>query len=309
MLATMSGRALEVLANNTRYLLGQAHFLAPGNMLGVRFLLTGNIEAFFWVLAPLAGLVLVAGVGANLMQVGLKLTPSAMGFQWSRMNPISGAKRFFQKRTFFDLGKNMLKVGLISLLAWAVIRSVLPGLTASAALPLQGLLDIIGDGYVKLMGVLLGFLAILGILDWSFQKQQHENELKMSRQEIKEEMREFDGDPQVKARIRALQMEASRKRMLADVPKADVVITNPTHFAVALKYEPGMAAPIVLAKGADLVAKKIREIARKNRVPVIENRPVARALYAQVKVGQMVPENLFQTVAEILAYVYRLKKA
>ena len=117
------------------------------------------------------------------------------------------------------------------------------------------------------------------------------------------------GDPQIKARIRALQLEISRKRMLADVPRADVVVTNPTHLAVALKYEPGRPAPVVLAKGADHVAKRIREVAREARVPVIENKPVARALYVNVEVGAMIPDDLFQTVAEILAYVYRLKKA
>jgi len=308
-LTAMSGYLLDLLARNTRYLLGQAHFLGPTNLFGVRYLLVGNGVDFFWILAPVAGLVLVAGVAANLLQVGLKLTPAAMAFQWSRLDPISGAKRFFQKRTLFDLVKNLVKVGVISLLAWAVIRQLLPELNAAAALPLDALLAIGRSGYLRLMLALLGFLALLAILDWTFQHHTHEQELKMSRQELKEEYKEFEGDPQIKARVRALQIEASRKRMLAEVPRADVVVTNPTHFAVALKYESGQFAPIVVAKGADYLAQKIREVAKAARVPVIENKPVARALYAEVEVGRPIPERLFQAVAEILAYVYRLKKA
>ena len=308
-LLVCAGHFTEELARNTGYLLGQAHFLAPSNLFGVRYLLAGNVQSFFWTLAPLAGLLLVAAVGANLIQVGLKLTPQAMAFQWSRLNPISGAKRFFQKRTFFDLLKNVLKVGLISLLAGLVIRSLLPQLNATAQLTVPGIVDLARGGFLKLELVLLGFMALLALLDWTFQNYQHEEELKMSRQEVKEEYKEYEGDPQIKARIRAVQLEASRRRMLADVPRADVDVTNPTHFAVALKYEAGKAAPVVVAKGADFVAQKIREVAREARVPIVENKPVARALYAEVEVGRPIPENLYQAVAEILAYVYRLRKA
>ncbi len=308
-LLVCAGHFTDLLTRNTRYLIGQAHFLAPSNLFGVRYLLAGNVKTFFWVLAPLAGLLLIAGIAANVMQVGLKLTPSAMAFQWNRLNPISGAKRFFQKRTFFDLLKNLLKVSLISLFAGLVIRGIMPDLNATALLPIAAIVEVARGGFLKLMLALLSFLAMLAIVDWFFQRFHHEDELKMSKQEVKEEYKEFEGDPQIKARIRALQLETSRKRMLADVPRADVVITNPTHFAVALKYEPGKPAPVVLAKGADYLAKKIRETAKDARVPVIENKPVARALYAEVEVGQMIPESLYQTVAEILAYVYRLRKA
>lgn len=308
-LAYLSRLMMVRLGDNTRYVLGHAHFLAPSNLHGVHYLLRGSLDTIAVALAPVAGVALVAGVGASVMQVGLKLSPSAMAFQWSRLNPLNGAKRFFQKRTFFELLKNLVKVGVISLLAWAVIRHLWPALNASAGLPLAGILQLLKHSYVSLMAVLLGFLALLAIIDWTFQKHAHEQEIKMSKQELKEEFKEFEGDPQIKARIRGLQFEMARKRMLADVPTADVVITNPTHFAVALKYESGTAAPSVVAKGADHLAKKIREVARDARVPVIENKTVARALYAEVEVGQTVPERLYQAVAEILAYVYRLKKA
>jgi len=308
-LVAMASHFQDVLGRNTGYLLEQAHFLGPENLFGVRYLLTGNLTAILWALAPLAGLVLLAGLGANLMQVGVKLTPAAMNFQWSRLDPIKGSKRFFQKKTFLELLKNVLKVGMISLLAWLVIRGLMPRLAATATLDLAGILGVAHDGFLRLMLVLLAFMAVLAVLDWVLQKQQFEQELKMSRQEVKEELKEFEGDPQIKARIRGLQMEAARRRMLADVPRADVVVTNPTHFAVALKYEPGKPAPVVLAKGADFLAHKIREVARQSRVPVIENKPVARALYAEVEIGQIIPERLYQAVAEILAYVYRLRKA
>ncbi|MEZ4388745.1 MAG: flagellar biosynthesis protein FlhB [Candidatus Krumholzibacteriia bacterium] len=300
---------LEQLGRATGYLLGQAHYLAPSDARGVAYLLRGNVQVLLTVILPLAGVVLVAGVGAGIMQVGLKVTPDAMGFKWSRLNPISGIGRFFKKRTFFELLKNLLKVGVIALLATLVIRRLLPELTATAPLPLDAILAIATSSYQSLMLVLLGFLALLAIMDWIFQKQEYEGELKMSKQELKEEHKEIEGDPQIKARIRAQQYEMARKRMLADVPRADVVVTNPTHLAIAIRYQAGSAAPVVLAKGADHLAARIREIAREHRIPVIENKPVARALYAEVEVGRMIPERLFQAVAEILAYVYRLKKA
>jgi flagellar biosynthetic protein FlhB len=309
MLVGSAGHMLAQLQEQTGYLLGQAHFLAPSTLHGLHYLLTGCGRAFLWTLAPLAGFILLAALAGNLLQVGLHLTPAALAFQWKRLDPISGAKRFFQKRALFDLLKNVLKVGMISLLGWAVIRSLLPELIGTSLLPLPLILDFGRASYLKLMGVLLGFLALLAALDWVFQKQQHESELKMSRQELKQEHKEFEGDPQIKARVRALQYEASRRRMLAAVPKADVVITNPTHYAVALKYEPGTGAPVVVAKGADLLAARIRDVARQARVPVVENKAVARALYAMVDVGRAIPESLYQVVAEILAYVYRLRKA
>ena len=308
-LMAMGPWALDQLARVTHYLLSQTHFLAPEDGNGAAFLLEGNVEVMFRVILPMAMVMLVAGVGAGVMQVGLKVTPDAMSFKWSRMNPISGIGRFFKKQTFFDLIKNLLKIGMIALLATVVIRRLWPGLSSTAALPLMDIVDVGRDGYQALMAVLLAFLAALAVMDWVFQRHQHEEQLKMSKQEMKEEHKEVDGDPQIKARIRAQQMEIARRRMMADVPKADVVITNPTHLAVAIKYEPGAAAPVVVAKGADTVAARIREVARESRVPVIENKPVARALYAEVEVGRTIPESLFQTVAEILAYVYRLKKA
>lgn len=309
MLLLLSRYLTTTIGRNAAYLFSQAHILRVDNLGGLRAILVGNLLSMALTLAPLVAVVLVAGIAANLMQVGLKLSPSALSFDVSKLNALTGMKRFFTKRTGVDLVKNLFKVGLIGLLGYLVIKGLLGKLTAAPLLPLPGIIELARDSFQHLMVVLLGLMAVIAIADWAYQKWQFEQDVKMSRQELKEESREYEGDPQVKARIRGIQYEMARKRMLADVPRADVVITNPTHFAVALKYEAGTAAPVVLAKGADFLAQRIKEIARQSRVPVIENKPLARALYREVKVGRTIPESLFQAVAEVLAYVYRLKKA
>jgi flagellar biosynthesis protein FlhB len=309
MLLVLSRYLTETIGRNAAYLFSQAHILRVDNLGGLHTMLVGNLRSMGLTLAPVVAVVLVAGVAANLLQVGLKLSPSALAFDVSKLNPITGMKRFFQKRVFVDLLKNVLKVGLIGFLSFLVIKGMLGELVASPLLSLPGIVELAKGSFRHLMTVLLALMAVISLADWAYQKWQFEADVKMSRQELKEEAREYEGDPQVKARIRAIQYETARKRMLADVPRADVVLTNPTHFAVALKYETGAPAPMVLAKGADYMAQKIKEIAKQSRVPIIENKPLARALYREVKVGRLIPESLFQAVAEILAYVYRLKKA
>jgi flagellar biosynthetic protein FlhB len=309
MLLVLSRYLTESIGSNAAYLFSEAHILRVDNLGGLQVMLVGNLRSMALTLAPIVAVVLVAGIAANLMQVGLKLSPGALAFDVSKLNPITGMKRFFQKRTFVEMIKSILKVGLIGYLSYLVIKGLLLELIASPLLSLPGIVKLGEDSFQHLMTILLALMVVFAIADWAFQKWQFEQDVKMSRQELKEEAREYEGDPQVKARIRALQYETARKRMLADVPRADVVLTNPTHFAVALKYEQGAPAPIVLAKGADYMAQKIKEIARQSRVPVIENKRLARALYHEVKVGRLIPESLFQAVAEVLAYVYRLKKA
>lgn len=304
-----SGHFAKVLGENATYLLSQAHALAPTNQFGVRELLFGNLEVLGMALAPILLAVLVAALGSNIMQVGFKASAESLSFKTEKLNPITGMKKFFQKNAFFELAKNVFKIAVISLLSWAAINSMMEQLTSSSLLPLPAIIALGKSGFMKLLAILLAFTAILALADWFWQKRQYENNLKMSKYELKKEYKDLEGDPQIKARVRGLQMEMARKRMLADVPTADVVITNPTHFAVALKYIPGQAAPIVVAKGTDNLAQIIKKIARKSKVPVIENKPLARALHAQVEIGRMIPEDLYQAVAEILAYVFRLKKA
>ena len=153
----------------------------------------------------------------------------------------------------------------------------------------------------------IGVIMIVGFLDYAYQKWQTTQDLKMSKQEVKDEMKQSEGDPQIKGKIKQKQRQMAMSRMMQEVPKADVIVTNPTHFAVALKYDKGMVAPQIVAKGQDMVAQRIKDIARENRVPIVENKPLARALYAAADVGDIVPAELYQAVAEVLAYVYRLK--
>jgi flagellar biosynthetic protein FlhB len=305
----LSGHIAVQLGRNSAYLFSQVHSLRADTLPAVRDMLYGNLEVLLGVMAPLVAALFVAACAANVAQVGLKITPLAMAPQLERLNPITGMKRFFQKRVLFDLFKNSLKIGLFALLAYATIGALIGRFTAAPLLPLPEIIGIGRSGFAMLMAVLLALTALLAILDWFWQRYQHEQNLKMSRYEVKQEMKDLEGDPQIKARIKGMQIEQARKRMLADIPTADVVLTNPTRLAVALRYDQGDVAPLVVAKGAGHLAETIRRIARTARVPVIENKPIARALYRQVEVGRIIPESLFQVVAEILAYVYRLKKA
>ncbi len=304
-----SGHVTRVLGRNTIYLLSQAHVLEPGNSSALQEIVEGNLEVLLVALAPLLVAVLIAAVGANVMQVGFHVSSKAIAFRTEKLNPLTGMKRFFQKSTWFDMGKHLFKILAIGLLAWVTVKGLLEHLTGTPMLPLVAIVDVARNDFVTLMTKLLLFMVVLAIGDWIWQRRRHEENLKMTRQEVKKENKDIEGDPQIKARVRGLQFEMARRRMLADVPTADVVVTNPTHFAVALKYVPGSASPKVVAKGQDHVAVMIRKVARKARVPILENKPLARALHKEVEVGTPIPESLYQAVAEVLAYVYRLRTA
>jgi len=308
-LVASSGHFARVLGDNTRYLLSQSHILVPRNGYVVRELILANAKFLGTALAPLLFAVFIAAIGANVMQFGLHFSTKSLKFKLEKLNPISGMKKFFQKKAFFDLAKNTFKIFIIALLANKTISGWSEEIYETALLSVPSIVAFAKMSFIKLMAVLLFFTAVLAVIDWFWQKQQHENSIKMSKQEVKQEFKDTEGDPQLKARIKNLQFEMTRKRMLADVPTADVIITNPTHYAVAIKYESGSAAPIVVAKGKDNVAQTIKKIGRAHRVPIIENKPLARSLHSQVEIGQSIPESLFQAVAEVLAYIYRLKKA
>ena len=304
-----SAHFARVLGENTSYLLSQAHILGPSNQFGVRELMSNNLRVIMVALAPLLLGVFIASIAANVMQVGFKFSSKSLEFKGSKLDPIKGMKKFFQATVYFDLGKNLLKITLISLLAYYTIKGVMDQVVSMPLLSLPAVVAFGKSLFIKLMAKLLFLMAVIAIFDWFWQKHRYEENIKMTKHEVKQEAKDVEGDPQIKARIRNMQFEMSRKRMLNDVPTADAVITNPTHYAVAIKYMSGSAAPIVVAKGQDNIAQIIKKIARKHRVPVIENKPLARGLYAQTEIGNPIPESLFQAVAEVLAYVYRLKKA
>lgn len=299
----------RVLGDNARYLLGQSHIFRLDHPAALVEFAAANMGVFGRALAPLAVGILVVGALANVLQVGWHVNVSALAFRLENINPVNGIKSLFSRKALFELVKNMFKIGLITAVAWRCVASLGDDLMGISLLPLPGATEVGRHTVSALVYRLSAMLAVLAVADWVFQKWQHEENLKMTRQEVIEERKDVEGDPQVKARIRGLQFEAARKRMLADVPRADLVVTNPTHFAVAVRYAEGEAAPRVIAKGADHLAQTIRRLAREHRVPVLENPPLARALHERVKVGAFIPDEFYRAVAEVLAYVYRLRRA
>lgn len=259
------------------------------------------------LLLPLMLVMLVVGVTANVMQTGPLLSMAPLAPKWSKISPAKGLKRLLSAQTIMELVKSILKILLVGVTVYMVVRGEVDHLPGLAAADLATLLPYLGTVSLRIV-LTTGFLMlVLGVIDYGFQRYQHEKQMRMTKQEIKREMKEMEGDPMVRARVRSLQREAAKKRMMADVPRADVVVTNPTHLAIALKYDAGaMAAPKVVAKGAGHIAAKIREIAKASGVPVLEDKPLARTLYKGVEIGQEIPANLYHAVAEILAFVYRL---
>jgi flagellar biosynthesis protein FlhB len=263
----------------------------------------------FSLLAPFLLVTLIAGLMGNILQVGLLFSSEAITPKFSKIDPFKGLQRLFSLRSLVELIKNILKMAIVGFVAYLTIKGESHQLFSLVHLGVTNILGYIGEVSFKILYSACWILLILAVLDYGYQKWEHERNLKMSIKEIREENKQTEGDPLIKWRIKKLQREMARKRMMAAVPKADVVITNPTHLAVAICYEPEtMTAPRVVAKGADFLAEKIKEIARESGVPVIENRLVAQVLYKMTAVEQAIPENLYKAIAEILAYVYSFKR-
>jgi flagellar biosynthetic protein FlhB len=260
------------------------------------------------LLAPICLPLLVAGFIANVAQIGFELHAEAMSPKFSKLNPLAGLKRLFSLRGLVELAKSLLKILFVGAIAWIVMSGYLTEFPALVRMDLGGIWDFASSAAFKIILYVCLALLVLAALDYLYQRWQHEESLKMTKQEVKDERKQTEGDPQVKARIRSLQRQAAYQRMMAEVPKSDVVITNPTHLAVALRFDPAeMSAPRVTAKGADYIAERIRDVARENNVPIVENKPLAQALYKMADLGDYVPVDLYRAVAEVLAYVYRLK--
>lgn len=264
---------------------------------------------FVSICMPLAVTVGCVGVAANVMQVGFKVTPKAIAPKLSNLNPISGIQKLVTMRGLVELLKSIAKIMVVGWFAYTFVKKEFPALLDLTSMPLPQMGSVIAGMAWRLM--MRGTIAmlIIGTIDYVYQKRSFENSIKMTKQEVFDEMKQSEGDPAVKGQIKAKQREMARRRMIRDVPKADVIITNPTHFAIAIKYDPAtMSAPVVIAKGQRLMALKIRSIAEANGIPIVENPPVARLLYKTVEIGEHIPEELFQTVAEILAYVFQMSK-
>jgi flagellar biosynthetic protein FlhB len=225
-----------------------------------------------------------------------------------KISPLAGLKRIFSLRSFADFVKGLLKIAVVGGIVYVVITPSVGDLHKLVGMEIVQLLRVIVSLLNRLLFTVFAAMVVIAALDLFYQRYEHVKGLRMSRQEIKDEMRESEGDPMVKGRLRQLRMERARKRMMAEVPKADVVVTNPTHYAVALRYDPEMSSPKVVAKGVDKVAQKIREIAKENDVPVVENPPLARGLYAAVEVDQEITPEFYKAVAEVIGYIYRMKR-
>ena len=297
----------QTLLSFTEYCLAQSSSW-QGSQADLSALVVQTIIFLAKILAPLfAGLLLVS-LAVNLAQVGFLVTSEGLTPKGERINPIEGFKRIFSKRSFFELGKAVVKVLIVGYLAYSVIRNNFEFFLRAAQMPPASAAGMLGTVAWQIGNrVGLGFL-ILAVLDYAYQRFEHEKSLKMTIEEVKEELKQTEGSPQVRSRIRQKQRQMAMLRMMEEVPKADVVITNPTQLAVAISYDPDkMVAPIVVAKGREKLAEKIRELARKHGVPDRENKPLAQALYRTVEVGQAIGPELYRAVAEILAFVYQLK--
>lgn len=261
------------------------------------------------LLLPLLGTLVLFGVIGNIAQVGPLLTSQPLKPKPEKINPVNGFKRLFSLKSFVELVKGILKVVIIGGVGYFTIYPRRGDLMALSNADVLTSLSVIYDIIFSISWKVCIILIILGLLDYIYQKYEFEKSIKMTKQEVKDEFKNTEGNPQIKRKVKTIQMQMAQNRMMSKLPEADVVVTNPTHFAVALKYDPTKApAPIVIAKGVDLVAKRIKEKAKEYNIPIVENKPLARSLYKNVKLDKMIPPDLFVAVAEVLAYIYKKNK-
>lgn len=257
---------------------------------------------------PILAVAFVAAIASNYLQVGFLFSTEAVQLKPERINPLQGFKKIYSLRAIVELAKSVLKISFIGLVTFGFLWWQKDKLMPLGQLAPASAASVLGK-FVGEMGIAASaVLMFVAALDYVYQRYDYEKNLRMSKQDIKDEYKKTEGDPLIKSKIKERQRQMAMRRMMQEVPKADVVITNPTHYAVALKYDgDSMDAPVVAAKGVDYIAVKIKEIAKRHDIVTMENRPLARAIYQQTEIGQAIPEEFFKAVAEILAYVYRLK--
>jgi flagellar biosynthetic protein FlhB len=267
------------------------------------------MKAYLNISAPFLVLIMLAGLMSNIIQIGgLRFSSHPLVPKFSKLSPLKGFGRIFSKNSVMELFKSLFKVGIISVISYYVMKSHWKEIPPLMGFGVGQILSFMGFVALEIIYNVLLVMIFLSLLDFAFQKFTYMENLRMTKQEIKEESKETDGNPQIKQRIRTVQMEMARKRMMAAVPEADVIVTNPTHISIAIKYDTlNYAAPVVVAKGVGPIAMRIREIAKENNIPLVEDKPLARTLNKTVQVGQVIPASLYKAVAEILAYVYKLK--
>ncbi len=273
----------------------------------VLWLAVEMFKRMLWIIAPLMTVLVVAGLASNYIQVGFLFSLDSVSPKFSKLDPIKGFGKIFSKQTLVELIKNIFKIAVVGCVAYLTVKGELNHMVPLMDMEIWAILSYIGEVCFKMMLRTSWLLIVLALLDYAFQRWDFQQEAKMAKQEVKDEFKQREGDPLVKSRIRQVQREMARKRMMEAVPKADVVITNPTHLAIALEYNAQMPAPRVTAKGARLMAERIKEIARQNQVPLVENKPLAQALFSGAEIGKEIPMVFYKAVAEIMAYVYQLK--
>ena len=273
---------------------------------GLGPIVTDNALVLVKVVAPIAAVCMVAGLVVNLAQVQWKPSTKAIAPNFKKLNPATGAKNVFGVQMYFESAKTVAKVGAVGGITALALFPKFDELAALVGMPPQQLLPHMSDLILSIAWRAGGAYLVIAIIDYAWQKYRHEKQLKMSKQEVKEEAKAGESPSEVKGELRRRQMAAARQRMMDDVPTADVVVTNPTHYAIALKYDGEKLAPEVVAKGKDLIAFQIRRIAEEAGVPVISDPPLARGLHGAVEIGQQIPEEFFQAVAQLLAFVYRV---
>ncbi|MBN98445.1 MAG: flagellar biosynthesis protein FlhB [Gemmatimonadetes bacterium] len=279
------------------------------NVITIRSYVISWMVSFANIVAPMIILLIVAALAVNYAQVGVLFAGKPLEPKFNRISPMSGIKRIFSSRGMVELAKGLFKIGAVAYITYLTIEAETNRIVSLMDMQIGQIFGLSGSIILSLGFRITLLLVIMAILDYSFQRYDYEKNLRMTRQEVKEEVKQQEGDPQLRSRIRTLQREMSQQRMMSDVAQADVVVTNPTHIAVALRYNAAeMEAPVVLAKGQRLVAEKIKELARQTGVPLVENKPLARALFKAVQIGEEVPEELFKAVAEVLAFVFQLRQ-
>jgi flagellar biosynthetic protein FlhB len=300
-----------VMGHVQRYLASlyaDLHVVRVGTVPELQQMLGGlAIHIAFVMVIPL-GFLFIVGLVAAIGQTGWILTFEKLLPDLGRISPMRGFSRIFSMTGLVEFGKNILKVVVMFVLFYFVLRPKIKMLPILPSMELMAILNFLHDVLIRLLCAVVGFVVALAGADYLYQRFVYMKKMRMTKQEVKDEHRQTEGDPMVKARIRSLRVQRARQRMMAAVPKADVVITNPTHFACALKYDPDtMNAPTLIAKGQDLVALRIRELAEQHDISIIENPPLARALYAAVDIDREIPPEHYKAVAEVISYVFRLK--
>lgn len=289
-------------------LMAQPHLIRVTNESELVEMLRGLAARMALLMAVPLAVLLGTGFVAAFGQTGWLVTTKKITPDLNKLNPLNGLKRIFSLNGAVDLGKNILKLVLVAFLFYLVVRGKVHFLPLLPTMDLPDILAFLHQILVRLLMTILAVQIVIAGGDYMYQRHQYMKKLRMTKQEVKDEHRQSEGDPMVKARIRGLRLQRARQRMMAAVPKADVVVTNPTHFACALKYDPdSMSAPVLVAKGQDLIAFRIRELAEQHDIMIVENPPLARALYAAVEIDREVPPEHYKAVAEVISYVFRLK--